>query len=110
MKRAYQIEMTVMHQYARQLLALGVFVAACTCVGMGSIVAAPGTGRVAAASTQERTCAATSSTVGMRRGSSSGDCEGCTGDNGVFSSFGITATVQCGGERTVPGDHAVAVP
>lgn len=42
MKRAYQIEMTVMHQYARQLLALGVFVAACTCVGMGSIVAAPG--------------------------------------------------------------------
>ena len=42
MKRAYQIEMIVMHQYARQLLALGVFVAACTCVGMGSIVAAPG--------------------------------------------------------------------
>ncbi|MBM6786431.1 ABC-2 transporter permease [Collinsella tanakaei] len=42
MKRAYQIEMTVMHQYARQRLALGVFVAACTCVGMRSIVAAPG--------------------------------------------------------------------
>ena len=42
MKRAYQIEMTVMHQYARQLLGLGVFVAACTCVGMGSIAAAPG--------------------------------------------------------------------
>ncbi len=42
MKRAYLIEMTVIRDYARQLFALGVFVAACTCVGMQSVAAAPG--------------------------------------------------------------------
>lgn len=42
MKRAYQIEMTVISQYVRQLFGLGVFVAACTCAGMQSIAAAPG--------------------------------------------------------------------
>ena len=34
MKRAYLIEMTVIRDYSRQLFALGVFVAACTCLTM----------------------------------------------------------------------------
>ena len=42
MKRAYLIEMTVIRDYSRQLFALGVFVAACTCLGMQSVAAAPG--------------------------------------------------------------------
>ena len=42
MRRAYLIEMTVLRDYARQLLGLGLFIAICLSVGMHSIVAVPG--------------------------------------------------------------------
>ncbi len=42
MKRAYQVEMAVIRNYTRQLFGLGIFVAACTCVGMQSLAGAPG--------------------------------------------------------------------
>ena len=42
MRRAYLIEMTVLRDYARQLLGRGLFIAICLSVGMHSIVAVPG--------------------------------------------------------------------
>src|SRR5690606_32697353 len=57
----------------------------------------------AAACTQLRTCAATSSTVKEVAGkSSSGDCEAGTGDNEVSFSLLITAALRSSDRRSSP--------
>src|SRR5699024_6981503 len=78
-----------------------------SCSRSESIFAGPGTGRAAAASTQERTCAETSSRVGTAGAASCGGCAAFTGDNGVFSSFrGHGDGAVEAGDRRVGGTGA----